>query len=353
MKNAWQLEPFYFAPTPKPGGGWIAHKDSPDPPPPPDYVGAARETANSQKYNQYTPLGNMTWTQAPGERYQTGDILGTPLYGMKEGQWSSHINLNPQVQSALDAQLQSSSDVGQLQHQQVGQVANRSPFDLGSVKDIADQSYAAQTSRLDPQWQHASEMQDAQLANQGIMQGSQAYDNAQRVFGQQKNDAYTQARLAAIQTEPQTFQLAHAAYEQPLNELNAIRSASQVQMPQFGGPLGAAPYGQAAAAQGQYGQGLYNAQMGAENANTAGLYGLGGAALGAYGMYSGLAAMSDRRLKSNIVKVCEDQRGFGIYEFDIAGHRARGVMADEVEKIIPAAVVLLPSGFKAVDYGML
>lgn len=61
---------------------------------------------------------------------------------------------------------------------------------------------------------------------------------------------------------------------------------------------------------------------------------------------------SDRRLKSNIVKVGEDPRGFGVYEFDILGNRQRGVMADEVEKVIPGAVSEC-MGYKVVDYARL
>jgi hypothetical protein len=63
-------------------------------------------------------------------------------------------------------------------------------------------------------------------------------------------------------------------------------------------------------------------------------------------------AFSDIRLKSNIVKVGEDRRGFGIYEYDIFGHRERGVMAQEVEKIIPDAVSD-QLGWKMVDYARL
>lgn len=71
----------------------------------------------------------------------------------------------------------------------------------------------------------------------------------------------------------------------------------------------------------------------------------------------GIAAMiasffSDRRLKSNIKRVGTDPRGFGIYEYDLFGCRQRGVMADEIEKVMPAAVTI-DSGFKRVNYGLL
>ena len=44
----------------------------------------------------------------------------------------------------------------------------------------------------------------------------------------------------------------------------------------------------------------------------------------------------------------------GIYSFEyLWGGEYIGVMADEVEGIIPEAVITLPSGYKMVDYSML
>lgn len=80
----------------------------------------------------------------------------------------------------------------------------------------------------------------------------------------------------------------------------------------------------------------------------------GSSGLGELGQIAGIGAsiasiFSDRRLKSNIVKIGEDDRGFSIYEYDIFGERQRGVMADEVEKVMPGAVIEV-AGLKMVDY---
>ncbi len=82
------------------------------------------------------------------------------------------------------------------------------------------------------------------------------------------------------------------------------------------------------------------------NANTA-----------AWGTAAGMAAyamISDRRLKTNIVKVSDDPRGFGWYTFDyVGGARGQyGVMAQEVAPIIPGAVIT-KHGVMAVNYSML
>lgn len=70
---------------------------------------------------------------------------------------------------------------------------------------------------------------------------------------------------------------------------------------------------------------------------------------------------SDRRLKENVVHVGKHPLGIGLYLFDYKpkfrdawGHgRQFGVMADEVEKIMPEAVSVHPDGYKMVNYAML
>jgi hypothetical protein len=263
--------------------------DSPSPPPPPDYVGAAQQTAagnleniraqtQANRYNQYTPYGNLTWNQ--------------PDATNKPDTWESTIQLDPRAQEALDVQMGASNQIGQLS-QAAGErtaAAFDKPFDASSVDDVYNKSYETQTARLDPQWDQNQKMFDAKLANQGIMQGSEAYDNASRTFGQQKNDAYTQARQAAISTMPQTYQLATSARNQPLNEWNAIRTGTQIQNPTFNAPgnQGYTPGPDImAATNGAYQGALtgYNSQVGASNSSNAMTGQLGAAAITALAMY--------------------------------------------------------------------
>lgn len=78
------------------------------------------------------------------------------------------------------------------------------------------------------------------------------------------------------------------------------------------------------------------------------LLGLAGTGLLAYGM----GAFSDRRLKTNIIKLGK-AKGYNVYSFDyIWGEPSVGVMADEVEKIRPEAVSEY-NGYKMVNYSML
>lgn len=72
------------------------------------------------------------------------------------------------------------------------------------------------------------------------------------------------------------------------------------------------------------------------------------------GSVAGMFMPSDARLKMNIVKLRDDKRGFGWYQFDYlwGGKRHTGVMAQEVAKVIPHAVKRI-GDFLAVDYSAL
>lgn len=115
--------------------------------------------------------------------------------------------------------------------------------------------------------------------------------------------------------------------------------------------------------QGQKVQGLgsvLNSQTSAYNSGQGGesfgsiLGGIGGLAAGA-AKIAPLFMASDRRLKENIVTAGYGPHGLTLYEFNYIGHdqRYRGVMADEVEQVMPEAVSVGEGGFKQVNYGML
>ena len=181
----------------------------------------------------------------------------------------------------------------------------------------------------------AAALQQAQA--QAALQ-SQGFNQAQAMANFQNAQ-----RQAALQEQLALRQL-------PLNEVAAIMGGAQVQLPQFqayqGAEVGAAPIFAGTQAAGNFAQQNYGNQVSAYNAKM-GLYGsIAGAA--------GTAAASDRRLKSNIVRVGTHPLGIGIYEYDIFDRRERGVMADEVEQVKPEAVTTHPTeGYKMVYYGML
>jgi hypothetical protein len=87
----------------------------------------------------------------------------------------------------------------------------------------------------------------------------------------------------------------------------------------------------------------YQSRMGAYNGALGGLFNLGSSAL----------MMSDRRLKTDVAKLC-DGGGLSWYVFRYIGERALqiGVMAQEVMKSKPWAVAKV-GPWLAVDYGQL
>jgi len=339
-------------------------KDSPSPPPAPDYSAAAQSqgAANTQaaivqnylnRPQENTPYGSRKWTQTGS--YQV------PAYGDQPAatlpQWTSSIELTPEGQKLADQQMRMSSTYGDIGEAGLGRIQQSfsSPLSVGNVNELQDKAYQAQTSRLDPQWQMREEQERTRLANQGLSPGGEAYSNAMRDFSSARNDAYQQARLAAASQAPALLQQELAIRNQPLTEVNALRTGSQPSIPQFQpfstASVGAAPVMQGAMAQGQAAQNAYNSQVAQDNSMMSGLFGIGGSIAGSlpWGTW-----MSDRRLKRDIKKVGEHPKGFGIYEFRYLwdDQFMTGVMADEVEAVLPDAVVEI-DGYKAVNYGAL
>jgi hypothetical protein len=336
-------------------------------PPPPDYAGAAKETAAgnleaaraniaANRVNQYTPYGSLEY-QVSGE-----DKFGNPM-------WSATQSLAPAQQQLLDYQNKASLGLGELTGKGLGYVNTmlETPFDTSKLPTTGfnpSQSYQdAYMQRLQPQIAQSQEALDTKLANAGIPVGSEAYKRAQMTEAQRVNDLLASATTSGFGVGQQARQsaLQEQAYlrNEPLNTLNAVRSGAQVQGPTFVNPamqantagadiLGATQMG-------------YNAQMGAANAQNAannqmtqGLFSLGGA---------GLMMMSDIRTKENIEPIGIANNGLTVYRYEykpefknheLAGSGVHyGYMAQEIEQVYPYAVKTLDDGYKVVDYGLL
>lgn len=224
-------------------------------PPAPDYTAAAKATADSQRNNYTTPYGSQTWSQG------------------KDGTYTNNVTLSPDQQKLLDQQNQTSLQLGNLQGaatNRVGQMLGQG-FDTSSLPSApinpGQTAQQAIMARLQPQFDRSDEQLRNRLANQGIMPGSEAYNNEISLAGQNKNDAYSQAALQGINLDTgarkNAFDEQSYLRQLPLNELNALRSGSQVQNPNFSG----APktgVDMTGAMQNQY-----QAQLGATNANNA------------------------------------------------------------------------------------
>ena len=348
------------------GGGFLGLGPAPSAPAAPDYTSAARETAAgnlqaaqtataANRVNQVTPYGNLNYAE-------TGrDSQGNPT-------WTATTSLSDVGQQLLNNQNQASLGLGGTINAALGQVQNTmgQAFNpnLPSTGMNPGQSYQdAYMARLAPQLEQSRESTQAQLANQGVVPGTQAYENAMRQQAMKENDlllgATTQGFGVGQQANQNAFNQEMTKYNMPLNTLSALRSGSQVQNPTFvnsaqqattGGAdlLGASQMG-------------YNAQMGNFNAQQAAQQGLNSGLMGLGGTLGAAAIMSDIRTKDHIKAIGYLPNGLFVYEYeykpewkDEAGHgKFIGVMAQEVEMVKPEAVFTRPDGYKMVNYGVL
>jgi hypothetical protein len=320
-------------------------------PPAPDYTGAAQATASgnlqaaqqateANRVNTYTPYGSLTYSQDASN----------------PNKWSSNVNLSDTGKQLLDQQNKTSLGLGNLQDAATARVGASLGSPMPSAYDPTKATNNAAdliNARLLPQQQRDHADLDTQLANQGIMPGSEAYQRAQDQLGRTQNDARSQAQLQGItlgqSQQGQQYAQETANRNIPMNELNAIRTGAQVTNPTFqNAPQQATTSGPdmlgAAGMQNQYNMGLYGSQVGQQNA-----------LLGTAGQLGSAALMfSDARLKSDIRRIgTHDSLGIGIYSYEKFGAPEIGVLAHELEAVMPGAVSTHESGFKVIDMGAL
>ena len=213
-----------------------------------------------------------------------------------------------------------------------------------------------------------------QAQAQNFGQGTTAQNTANQAIGQNYTQNYNTAgfnnaaqqqqfaqntQKAAFENQARQQALAEAIQmrQMPINEIAALTSGSQIQNPVFqpftGANVAAAPIAQTMQNAYAGAQNAYNQQVANQNSQTSGLFSLAGSALTAPAGTFDFLSFSDKRLKSNIIRIGTHPLGIGIYEYDIFGRREIGAMAQEVKKVLPEAVRIHPSGFMMVDYGRL
>lgn len=339
-------------------------KDSPSPPPAPDYAGAAvaQGAANKEAAIAGNLLNNPNVNSIYGTQTWTGGEDGTRPTMTQ--------TLSPEQQQLYMKQLQSKgllADLGTQGATALQGVVGKSldlsgaPAGGGSYENTRKSVIHAMMGRANEDYNKQSDQSNSDLIAAGIRPGTKAYADRQQMIERARTDARSQAEVAGGNAASQAFTMDTqrrkdaiaellAQRQTPLNEINALLSGSQVSNP-FAVPGAAqnsnvspAPVFGATQAQSQYDTGVYNAQQAQQNSNTNGLFQLGSMAASYF---------SDRRLKSNIVRIGTHPLGIGIYEYDIFGKRDIGVMAQEVLEVKPEAILPHPSGYMVVDYGSL
>jgi hypothetical protein len=343
---------------------------------------------NNQKQQAYTGARN----QAIGQ----GTAAAQGLFGMGlQGAQFGNTSLGQQFGQNVTAQQLANASAGQNNAlaqtnmgltnaalgQQFGQNLQAGQFANSAQQQAYNQSLgAAEFQNAAQAQQYGQNLSNMQAQNAAVNQrfgmdtANQAASNSaqQQTFNaglananlnnKQLSQLYNQQlQSAQLSNQASNQQLAQnqAIQQNPLNILQALRTGVQLNtanLPQVGtsqpGQLanwqGADMLG-AATAQGQYDQSVYNAQAAANAQMMSAGIGAAGALGGA-----GIKAASDRRLKKNIKRIGTHVLGIGLYTWDyLWGQPFSGVMADEVEQVMPEAIVMHPSGFKMVNYSML
>ena len=296
---------------------------------------SAAEQAAINNVNQVTPYGSLTYSQTG-----TGPN-GVPTYTATQ-------TLSPQEQGLLNATLGTqqtiASDAGQLA-QNLGPSLTNAP-DL-SNDALVKQLQQWQTNYMTPYYNMQTSNLQSQLANQGITQGSQAWNNAMMQL-QQTQNASQQNAMAG--NEAQAYQQALSTYQAPIQTLGTLLgegspaslNSSLTSTPQE--QIQPANY-QSLAEQNYQNQ---NQQYG----NTmSGLFSIPSAVLGGWAR-SGFPGVSDRRKKKDIAQVGTLFDGTPVYRFRYLHENEMriGVMAQDILDDMPEAIVYGHDGTLMVDY---
>lgn len=300
---------------------------APDPPASPDFAGAAEATSEgnlelakqaleANRYDIFSPLGSQTWEPTTTgifdeETYNraladwesgvgsTGVIGGLfrdiPRPNIADftknvEHWEKTIDLSPEGQELFDKNIATQlgmADIGLMGLDQMEDIFSQ-PFELDDFEGYREDVYDAMLDRLETDISRDWDTRNAELYSAGIGRGTEAYGWEQTMRDRQLNDArlqaYQKATDQALRERGRTVQEALLERQTPLNELNAFRTGSQVNMPQFevqpGMPTVSGPdYLGAAGQQAQYDLSGYNADVMQLNAITGGLFDIGAGGL--------------------------------------------------------------------------
>lgn len=249
-------------------------------PKPPDPVATAeaqsgmnRDTAvSSQLVNmvdQANPWGNVSYSQNGTTSYRdsTGKLVTLP-------QFTQTTTLSPEQQAIFDKSQAAQTNLAGIADAQSSRVADTlsDPFKFDN-QDAADWAYDLGASRIRPQQQQNEEALRSQLINSGLRPGTQAWDSEMQRMTNANTD---QDNQLALNGRGQAFSESLATRNQPLNELTALLSGSQVSNPaQMSSPtpqtqVGGVDY--SGLVEDNYGQ-----KVAQNNAMLGGLFGLAGA----------------------------------------------------------------------------
>lgn len=213
---------------------------------------SALDTSKINTPNESNPWGSISRTYDPGSgQWSYNTQLSAPQQQLLGNEQAFDLSATGKARSVLDSLPTGGVDTS-------GFADRVSNVTAGTDRDaLTDALYQRNTRLMDPQWQRQEDATLTRLLNQGITQGSEAYNNAMSDFGNARESAYSGARLDAIAG-------AGAEMDRDFGRgLTNAQLANAVRDSQFGEALTqrSLPYSDLAAIMGQYG-GVQTPQFG-------------------------------------------------------------------------------------------
>jgi len=208
---------------------------APTPPDPKVVAGAqtgtnvATSIANTQlgQVNQVGPNGSLTYDQTGSNSFtdpNSGATYDVPTY-------TATTQLTPGAQAIYNQNQGAQLGLAETANQQArflkDYLGTPAGFDTSAIEGRLDELGRA---RLDPRFERERAALENRLTQQGLTPGSEAWNAQMNQLGQNKNDAYNQLYLNG---RGQAFGEMAAQRNQPINEITALLSGSQVQQPNF------------------------------------------------------------------------------------------------------------------------
>jgi len=304
-------------------------------------TGSNVTTANANTYaangNVTTPDGTRTTT------FRTQDVTD-PYTGVTNKAVIPDVTttLSPAQQAIKTQQDATKLGLGTLANNQTqflqGYMSKPFTFDDTAHQNWANDLYGKLNDKNNAL---AMEQAQSRLSNMGIKMGTPAYDN--EISRLEQSQQYSKNQFD-LNSQQQDFQQQQALRNQPINEITALAGGAQVAQPSFQGANVAqiAPTDNTNII-----NNAYQANQNQANANNAGW----GSVLS--GLAGGAVALSDRRAKKDIHKVGE-MNGQNVYKYKMksGGGIRLGLIAQDVQKKTPEAVVTGNDGLKRVNYGI-
>lgn len=327
--------------------------------------GGNAASITSPQYQQFAG-GPQLQTQVDGVNAVTnsyGTEYGSNVQAVQDA-------LMSRLQPSLDRDRQALEQRLANQGIQIGSAAYQAAMDdYGRTSNDArtstllaagqEQSRLAGLAQAQAQFQNSAQQQiyDQMMGRAGLANSAnqQMFDNQNRVTGQnnQLQDQGMNAQLAqfnAANTQRnQALNEQFATRNQPINEISALLSGSQVSQPNFvNANMPTIPTTDTAGIiNNEYNQrlGIWQQQQAQRQGLFGGLLGLGGQ----------LLSLSDDKAKKDKKRVGKIDEKLNAWEYRYKGEPASapkriGLMASEVEKADPSAIKKM-NGLRYVDYG--